>query len=352
MPFLAPATLAWLIPSVIGAGATLGTGIYASKAARSPSNYRPGTPGYEQMRLMGERRRASEEGRRFAGEVRPHMLNLLERVPGVSDEALSTFGDAGETFDEALRDVGTARDYYQGLLGDRAAVTNLLSPEIQQINRNYQAALQQAQEFGPRSGVSSTVAGELPFQKAAEISNLIAGVRPGAAAAMGPISEIVANIGTNQTNLGQNIGNLGINLGSMGANLGNVMSSLYGQSGQGGTDLMAAENQRRQQDLGMAGKIGEFFFNTAKGVDWGSVFGVNPYVEPPPVGSGPYDPTKPGGYPMPPGPQFPPTTLPYNPGWGSGTYTPPSPPSFPGLRRNPLLGRSTGNNRSPWGSSW
>jgi hypothetical protein len=218
MPFMVP-----FLPAIFGGLAAGGSGALVTglmnrgRSKGGTSGYSQGGAPWQELQLMNERRLASVQGREF-----------------------------GERFMPV--------DYYSGLLsGNRAQITNLLAPETQAIMRNYQTALTSARELMPRSGASSTLAGELPFRAAGDISNLISGVRPMAA---------------NQ------LSTLGTNMANLGVNVGGTVSNLFGNVGTGGQNLLPYETARRAQNIDLGGGIGGWLFDNLKGVDWSKVGGT------------------------------------------------------------------------------
>lgn len=257
MPFL-PAIIT---AAIIGGGATLGASAIATRGKGKNDQYARALMRQREL-LARERTLASQEGRRYANELRPFVLDYLKEAPEAFEQTLGTYG-------EALDAYRLPAQYYSGLMrGDRAQISNLLAPEMQSILRNYQTALTSSRELTPRSGASATIAGELPFRAAGDISNLISAVRPMAAGglveAAGGIADVAGGYGTTAANMG-----------SLAQGLSGVMGNLWANAGQQGgqsSDLLTYGLGRQQQNLNTLGSVGGWLFDTFKGVDWGSIF--------------------------------------------------------------------------------
>lgn len=140
----------------------------------------------------------------------------------------------------------SAANYWSPLLsGNRQQMMQFLGPEISSIINQYGAASRQASEFMPRGGMTASFRGELPFQQASQIGNLMFGMRPLAA------SQLTGIGGT-----------------ALSGGLGGASGAAGGASALGGLLL----NQRGQA-FNQAAAIGSGIYNIAKSIDWSKIFG-------------------------------------------------------------------------------
>jgi len=88
-----------------------------------------------------------------------------------------------------LQDSGTnfqaPTSYYASILsGNPASVAGAVSPEISAINSGFQQGRQQVDQFAPMGGGRAATIGQLPYQKASAITNLISQARQNAASGL------------------------------------------------------------------------------------------------------------------------------------------------------------------------
>lgn len=141
-------------------------------------------------------------------------------------------GMAGEEmFGTGKKNLSQATDYYSRILsGNRAAIMEGLSPEIQAILGQYKGAARGAAQFAPRGGGRAQGLQQLQYQPLQAIQNLIAGVRPQAADAM-------QKIGGNQLALFQAL----------------LQNAMQGSLGMRGQDLEeTGQNKQLASSLGKA----------------------------------------------------------------------------------------------------
>lgn len=142
--------------------------------------------------------------------------------------------------------------YYASLLGgNRNALLQQLSPEVEQINQGYDSAFQSSRNLAPRGGGSSALYSELPFRKSADISSLFMNARPAAAAGLG-------EIGTNFMNTGLNT-------------LSNVSPLLAGSSGTG-SNMMYLGQRERDAQFDRTAATTRGIFDVIRSVPWGNIF--------------------------------------------------------------------------------
>lgn len=163
MPQVAP--FVPLISSGLGAlGSWLG-GRKGGKAA-----------GQAEQAGYGQALAAGEYGAGRAGELAPDVTNLLDLAKGGYQPAF---------------------DYWSRLLsGDRSEMTSVLAPEIGRIGEGYTQARREVGQFAPRGGGRASTLGEIPFQRARDVSTLFSTMRPLAAQSLGQLAGEAGRLGT------------------------------------------------------------------------------------------------------------------------------------------------------------
>lgn len=162
--------------------------------------------------------------------------------------------------DKATADLQPMMSFFRGLLGDRGAALETVSPEVNTVIGQYDTAKKAAAEFGTRGGGSTAIQAEAPFSASKAITDLIFGARSKAAKEVqsGAITE--AGFASDYGGLSQSLASLGLGAGSLGtgsaANLGeqsflrdqaratqmkdignglaDIVSSLISRTGKGG----------------------------------------------------------------------------------------------------------------------
>ena len=104
--------------------------------------------------------------------------------------SLSNFtGSAGQTaFGAGGQGVGQAMDFWGNILsGNRGAMAQALSPEIQSATSGFEQQRRAMDQFAPMGGGRAAQGAALPYREAGQISNLIATLRPQAAQQQGQL---------------------------------------------------------------------------------------------------------------------------------------------------------------------
>jgi hypothetical protein len=198
-------------------------------------------------------------------------------------------------------------NYYGSLLsGDRGAMTQLLAPQINQLNQAYQAQLGAQNQLMPRGGGRAGMLGQMPFMQTQNLLNLFQNVRSGAAQGMGQAA-------------GQ--------LGQLGANLIGGANQALGAATSAGRDLLYYQIQQQAANRGLGSSIGGIAQQIAGGLLGG---GGNPMggINVGSVLSSMPLPGIPGSGMALPNPELPGTTLPPAPGIPG--VTPQAPPILTG----------------------
>jgi hypothetical protein len=109
-------------------------------------------------------------------------------------------GQAGQqAFGAGGQGVGQAMDFWGNILsGNRGAMAQALSPEIQSATSGFEQQRRALDQFAPMGGGRAAQGAALPYREAGQISNLIATLRPQAAQQQG-------QLGLNEQQLGGNM---------------------------------------------------------------------------------------------------------------------------------------------------
>lgn len=149
---------------------------------------------------------------------------------------------AGQDFlSRSTNPITSATGFWQSLLtrGARPSPTALLGPEIASETERFDETLKAQRELAPRSGMADQRASDLPFQKAASITNLyqmlLRDREKEDAAMRAEAPGALATLGTNMANLGFQ----GLSAGQ-----------------DGNRTLLGYEGNRRSQAVNMGASIG------------------------------------------------------------------------------------------------
>ena len=94
-------------------------------------------------------------------------------------------------------------DFYRNLLeGDRADLSQVLSPELTSTGEAYDQATKNIVEQGPRGAATSDSIGHILSAKAEDLGNIITKARPGAADKVAGIGSVLANLGISEKAMG------------------------------------------------------------------------------------------------------------------------------------------------------
>jgi hypothetical protein len=201
-------------------------------------------------------------------------------VPGLVTQGqnfATQLGQQGQGFlGQAQQGINPAMQYWQQLLGgNRQQMTSALAPEIQNINQQYNQALQSQMGLTPRQGGSAATLADLPYQRAAQVSGLMNTLRPQAASQLGQIGLNLGQLGSGL--YGQAGGMLSHASGALGAG-----GSLLGASSGSAADILSAERQRQQQAAQLGSGFGSSLFNIMQGLSAGRMPSA-PNVGPAPI---------------------------------------------------------------------
>lgn len=177
----------------------------------------------------------------------------IDRLGGAVEEefgGLESIGRVtGRVGKKALKhgrqDLEQVGEFFKTLLtGDKQAVTQTLSPEIEATRSQYDAAKRNLAEFAPRGGGQVSAIGNLQAGEASQIGNLYTGARQRGA-------EGLAGIGSA-------LGSLGIASESLATeSIGKVLQGLLSEQGikLGELELAQGNAKRVQQGLGGIGSL-------------------------------------------------------------------------------------------------
>jgi hypothetical protein len=112
----------------------------------------------------------------------------------------------------ATKAISQPLDFFKALLsGDRNTVMQTLQPEISSLTSAYNTGRKTAETFSPRGGGRGASLEELPFKKAADISNLVAGARTTGATGTADIGAMLAQLGLGELGAGGGIASSTVN---------------------------------------------------------------------------------------------------------------------------------------------
>lgn len=165
-----------------------------------------------------------------------------KRLTGIeSDIAQFGLGQAKSTIPKATAALDQPLNFFQALLsGDRNAILNAISPEVDTLTSQYQTGRKTAEQFAPRGGGRAAALEELPTRQAGDINKLVQGARLTGASGVTSIAQLLGNLGLGEigvagpaassafTNIETSKENLQQQAGNMGAAVGGLIALLAG----------------------------------------------------------------------------------------------------------------------------
>ncbi len=115
------------------------------------------------------------------------------------ETASSAFGlaQAEATIPAATSGLTSSLNFFQTLLsGNRTAIAQAISPDVQNIQTQAAAAQKSTDEFAPRGGGATAANEESRFGTAKQISDLFTGARSAGASGVTSISSLLGNLGS------------------------------------------------------------------------------------------------------------------------------------------------------------
>jgi len=104
---------------------------------------------------------------------------------------------AESTIPAATSGLTSALSFFQTLLsGDRNAVAAAISPDVQNIETQYETARRTGDEFSPRGGGATAANEESRFGEAKSIADLFTGARTAGAQGVASLSSLLGNLGS------------------------------------------------------------------------------------------------------------------------------------------------------------
>jgi hypothetical protein len=120
-----------------------------------------------------------------------------------TDIAKFGLGEAKQNLPQARTSRQQPLNFFQALLsGDRNTILSALSPEVSTLTSQYDTGRKTAEEFAPRGGGRGAALEELPFRKASDIEQLVAGARATGAAGVTGIAQLLGNLGLGEVSAG------------------------------------------------------------------------------------------------------------------------------------------------------
>jgi hypothetical protein len=205
-----------------------------------------------------------------AGRGNDFALEQATQARGLLGGANTDFANANNYLTQASSTLQQPANYYSNILsGNRAAMMDAASPEIQNINANFNQAQRQAGQYAPMGGGRANLLAQLPLQRAGAVGNLFQTIRPQAAQGLLGVGNAQANLGGLQGNIAAQQGNIGAGLST------NTLSNLL-SFGSGGTQTGAALanlglNQSEQQNRAGA-QFGGGIQNILGSIPWANIF--------------------------------------------------------------------------------
>ena len=211
----------------------------------------------------GLQNQAGTQGLDFSKQTGQAGMNLL-------GNAQTDFGNANNYLTQASNTLNQPASYYSNILsGNRAAMMDAASPEIQNINANFNQAQRQAGQFAPMGGGRANLLAQLPLQRAGAVGNLFQTIRPLAAQGLLGVGNAQANLGGLQGNIAGQQGNIGAGLST--STLANLLNFGSGatQSGSALANFGLGQSQQQNQ----AGQqFGGGISNILGAIPWGNIF--------------------------------------------------------------------------------
>lgn len=151
---------------------------------------------------------------------------------GLLEATGNSANQAGNTnIANATKNLSNVGNFYQTLMsGNQQQIQQLLAPEINSVNQQYNQAYQSGAQLQPRSGMTAAANASLPFQKEATIGNAILSAPLSGASGL-------AGIGSAQGGLGSQLFNTSTGAGSALGNIGLGISQQGMQGAAGGYTL-------------------------------------------------------------------------------------------------------------------
>lgn len=137
-----------------------------------------------------------------------HFLNTIMNEQAWLGRHLSTFGH--ETLTEAKGDINYLETFFKDILEGKNPEQLLDFINADDINESYANAENNAAQFGVRGGARAGILANMPFEKAGEIRNLIAGVKAKSPDALMQLAQLMGNLGGAGVSGGQNAYNTGL----------------------------------------------------------------------------------------------------------------------------------------------
>lgn len=202
-----------VVPFIPAIASTIGGIIGGKKATASATKRSP----EEQLSLQG----GQQAGTALAGQ------------------GAALYGQGSGMVRQGQQTLEQPTGYYQKLLGgNRALASQAVAAPRAQLSDVYRGASRSLEQGGVRGAARDVAQGELSRQRAGQISSLITGVQPGAAAAL-------TSIGENQTQQGAGIAGTGV--------------QATGQSGSLFSNLLTQGTSNRQYGRQEGEKAGSGF---------------------------------------------------------------------------------------------
>lgn len=181
---------------------------------------------------------------------------------------------SGRLITGAEGDISGARGFYSKLAsGDPAATGAAFAPQLNQARQLHQGAIEQIEQFQPRSGARDVALGRERIARAGTMSGILSQAPVIGAQGLQQLAQTGGQLGLGSGQLGLGAGTTAANIGFQGEQLG-LDRARVGQ-GQAAIDL-----QRRGQNIGIAETIGQgvgdILTGTGLGGKLANVFGGGP----------------------------------------------------------------------------
>lgn len=122
--------------------------------------------------------------------------DLFGDVRGHADQQ---FGVAQKDHKAFRKSLDPVSDFFKSILGgDRSKLMEVLGPEVQTINRGYDAVSNAIAEFSPRGSGRTSEMADVGFKKTHDISDLFAKARPAAAQGLEGVASLYGGQSANE----------------------------------------------------------------------------------------------------------------------------------------------------------
>jgi len=167
-------------------------------------------------------------------------------LPQFLQQGANQFNSGQGILNQGVGNVNAATGFFSPLLnGNRAQMTNMLAPEIGQINQANQQKMNEIATLDPRGGGRNSALVQQEFAPLEQTNQLLQTIRPQAAGQMGALGQLLAQIGGQQQQQGLSQYGLGLECNNQ------LLQTLLGRRGQNVTE----SGQNKQLASSLTGDV-------------------------------------------------------------------------------------------------